>query len=598
MEDLTVNRNLSAWFVQGLKFALLCALPLTTAAAEESDRESFDRVLARDWQWQMTEYPEWATHVGFPGQNARWTNWTRSAVEARQQRRRQLLSLLKHISPDTLSESERLNRDLFLYETELEVEGFRFPDELLGITQLNGLQVSMPRTFKVMPHQTTSDYRDILSRLQGVASLVRQQTALLEEGLKQGVTPPRITLRDVPDQVLKIAPDTAEKSPLMVHFAERPEAISESEWKELHARALKIYDEQVLPALRVFHTFLVERYLPGARESLAAQDLPDGEAWYAWLVKSRTTTAMNPNEIHALGMREVARIRAEMEVLIVESGFEDDFAAFTDFLREDPRFYFETPEALLEGYRQIAKRADAALPALFGTLPRSPYEILAVPAHSEKSLPTAYYQTGSEETGRPGYFYANTYKLRSRPKWGMTALALHEAVPGHHLQTSLAQENDDLPEFRKHGGFTAFIEGWGLYAESLGAEMGLYDDLYAKFGQLSYEMWRAIRLVLDTGIHAKGWGRQQAIDFFRENSGKPEHDILVEVDRYIAWPGQALAYKIGELEFKQLRAKAAAALGAKFDVRVFHDEVLSAGALPLKILEERIEQWIARQKAS
>jgi uncharacterized protein (DUF885 family) len=405
-------------------------------------------------------------------------------------------------------------------------------------------------------------------------------------------------LRDIPDQVLKIAPDAAAKSPLMVHFTKRPEAISESEWKELHDRGTKVYAEEVVPALRAFHTFLVDRYLPGARETLAASDLPDGEAWYAWLVKFNTSTSMSPDEIHTLGMREVARIRAEMNALIVESGFEGDFAAFTDFLREDPRFYFKTPEALLDGYREIAKRSDAALPALFGTLPRLPYEIAAVPAFIEKSHAAAYYETGSQETGRPGRFYANTYDLGSRPKWAMAALTLHEAVPGHHFQISLAQENDDLPEFRKHGGFTAFIEGWGLYAESLGAEMNVYDDLYAKFGQLSYEMWRAIRLVLDTGIHAKGWGRQQAIDFFRENSGKPEHDILVEVDRYIAWPGQALAYKIGELEFKQLRAKAAAALGAKFDVRVFHDEVLSAGALPLKILEERIEQWIARQKAS
>jgi uncharacterized protein (DUF885 family) len=316
------------------------------------------------------------------------------------------------------------------------------------------------------------------------------------------------------------------------------------------------------------------------------------------LVKSYTTTSLSVDEIHALGLSEVARIRAEMEALIVESGFEGDFDAFTSFLREEARFYFDTPEALLEGYREIGKRADAALPALFGTLPQLPYKIVAVPAFSEKSQPTAYYQRGLPETGRAGKFYANTYDLKSRPKWEMEALTLHEAVPGHHLQISLAAENGDLPDFRKYDGYTAFIEGWGLYAESLGVEMGLYSDLYSKFGQLSYEMWRAIRLVVDTGIHAKGWSRQQAIDLFRSNSGKPLHDITVEVDRYIVWPGQALAYKIGELEIKRLRADAAKALGAKFDLRAFHDELLSAGALPLKLLEERIERWIARQRAS
>jgi len=501
------------------------------SAPQEPVETPFARLLEKDWAWRMTESPEWATHVGFPGQNARWTNWTGSAIEAREQHHRKLLAVLRAISPGDLSEADRLNYELYLFDTELRVDGYRFPEELMPLTQLNGLQQSMPRTFQIMPHQTVSDYRDILARLQGVAALVRQQTVLLEEGLERGITPPRITLRDLPDQVLKISPDEAEESPLFVHFAERPKAISESDWKDIHSRATKIYREQVAPVLRSFHAFLTDRYLPGAREAIAISALPDGRDWYAWLVKSYTTTSLSVDEIHALGLSEVARIRAEMEALIVESGFEGDFAAFTSFLREEPSFYFDTPEALLEGYREIGKRADAKLPALFGTLPQLPYKIVAVPAFSEKSQPTAYYQRGLPETGRAGKFYANTYDLRSRPKWEMEALTLHEAVPGHHLQISLAAENGDLPDFRKYDGYTAFIEGWGLYAESLGVEMGLYSDLYSKFGQLSYEMWRAIRLVVDTGIHAKGWSRQQAIDLFRNNSGKPLHDITVEIDR-------------------------------------------------------------------
>jgi uncharacterized protein (DUF885 family) len=278
------------------------------------------------------------------------------------------------------------------------------------------------------------------------------------------------------------------------------------------------------------------------------------------------------------------------------SGFTGGFAEFMSFLRTDPRFFYERAEDLLTGYRDICKRADPELVRLFATLPRLPYGVVPVPAYAEKSQTTAYYEPGSPAAGRPGYFFANTYDLRARPKWEMEALALHEAVPGHHLQIALAQEMPGVPEFRKHGFYTAFIEGWGLYAEALGAEMGFYSDRYARFGQLTYEVWRAIRLVLDTGMHAFGWPRDKALAYFEENAGKAEHDIVVEVDRYIVWPGQALAYKIGELKIKELRARAASALGAAFDVRAFHDEVLGAGAVPLDLLESRLDSWIAARR--
>ena len=343
-------------------------------------------------------------------------------------------------------------------------------------------------------------------------------------------------------------------------------------------------------------------YLPGARETIGASTLPDGEAWYAYRARRSTTTDMSPREIHELGLAEVERIRAEMEAVIASTAEAraadpdapegDDFEAFAEWLRTDPRFYHDTPEALLAEYRDIAKRADPELASLFGTLPRLPYGVKAVPSFAEKSQTTAYYRGGSREAGRPGWFYANTYALDTRPRWEMEALTLHEAVPGHHLQIALAQEMEDLPRFRRHGGYTAFVEGWGLYAESLGEEMGFYEDPYSKFGQLTYEMWRAVRLVVDTGMHAFGWDRQRAIDFFAANSSKSLHDITVEIDRYIVWPGQALAYKIGELKIKELRARATEALGNDFDVREFHDVVLGAGAVPLEILERRVDAWI------
>jgi uncharacterized protein (DUF885 family) len=374
--------------------------------------------------------------------------------------------------------------------------------------------------------------------------------------------------------------------------------VAEPDRERLRRAAGEAYRAEVAPAYLRLHRYFTETYLPRTRETIALSDLPDGEAWYAFNVRQSTTTGLTPREIHELGLEEVRRIRAEMDRAQAQSGFRGSFSEFMAFLRSDPRFFFERAEDLLRGYRDICKRADPELVKLFATLPRLPYGVVPVPAYAEKSQTTAYYEPGSPAAGRPGYFFANTYDLRARPKWEMEALALHESVPGHHLQIALAQELAAVPEFRKHGFYTAFIEGWGLYAEALGGEMGFYTDLYARFGQLTYEVWRAIRLVVDTGMHAFHWSRERAIAYFEENAGKAAHDIVVEVDRYIVWPGQALAYKIGELRIKELRARASAALGEAFDVRAFHDQVLGSGALPLDVLEARIDSWIARMQAA
>jgi uncharacterized protein (DUF885 family) len=326
--------------------------------------------------------------------------------------------------------------------------------------------------------------------------------------------------------------------------------------------------------------------------------LPDGAEAYAFAVRWQTTTNLTPAQIHEIGLTEVKRIRAEMDKVIGSTGFTGSFRDFTEFLRTDPRFYYDLADDLVNAYRVIAKKIDPQLAHLFGKLPRLPYGVTPIPAFKAPSQTTAYYEPGSPQAGRPGYYYVNTYNLKARPKWEMEALSMHEAVPGHHLQIALAQEIQDAPEFRKHIGYSSFVEGWALYAESLGEEMGFYKDPYSKFGQLTYEMWRAVRLVVDTGMHSMGWTRDQAIQFFRDNTGKTDQDIVVEIDRYIVWPGQALAYKIGQRKIRELRSEAESKLGARFNIRAFHDAVLEQGAVPLGILESHVKDWIARQAAA
>jgi uncharacterized protein (DUF885 family) len=545
----------------------------------------------------MTEYPEWATYVGYPGQNRRWTDNSLTAVERRKRELQTPLEVLRTIDRTKLVAGEQLNYDLFRREIEQNIEGTRFKGEYIPVNQLGGVQQDVPELFEVMSHKSVQDYEDIIARLKDVPTLVQQTLVLLKEGLKAGITPPRITLRDVPQQVESQLEADPAKNPMTRAFTEFPATIPAAEQERLRAEAVGLLTNAVIPAFREFDEFLTKSYLPGARESVGMSELPDGKAWYEYNARVTTTTKLTPKEIHEIGLSEVKRIRKEMDEVIAESGFKGSYDEFVQFLRTDPKFYFNDADSLVTAYRDIVKRADPELIKLFGKLPRLPYGVLPVPAYMEKSQTTAYYQGGSLVAGRPGYFYANTYDLKTRPKWEMEPLSLHESVPGHHIQLSLALELEGVPEFRKHQGYTAFVEGWGLYAEGLGSEMGFYKDPYSKFGRLTYEMWRAIRLVVDTGIHSMGWTRQQAIDYFKANAGKTEHDITVEVDRYIVWPGQALAYKIGELKIKELRAYAKKELGEKFDIRAFHDELLGNGALPLDVLEQQVKEWVARKKA-
>jgi uncharacterized protein (DUF885 family) len=569
---------------------------LLASQGKEPEAKRLEALLALTWEYTMTEYPEWATDVGYAGQDARWTDNSLEAIARRAAEAELSDRVLRSIDRGALPPADQLNYDLFRRGVDETLEGRRFKSEYVPINQMGGIQQSVANLLGRTSARTVKRAEDMVARLEAVPALVDQTIVLLKKGMEAGITPPRITLRDVPPQIQSQIVDDPMKSPMLKAIAEMPDTVPAADRERLQKRAAAAYTNGIAPAFRKLHQFFVSEYLPKTRETIALRDVPDGEAWYAFLARSYTTTTLSPREIHELGQSEVKRIRAEMEKTIKDSGFKGSFEEFTTFLRTDPRFYFDKGEDLLIAYRDICKRADPQLARLFGRLPQIPYGVEAVPAYAEKSQTTAYYQDGSLTAGRPGMYFANTYNLKARPKWEMEALSLHEAVPGHHLQIGIAQELPNVPEFRRYAGYTAYVEGWGLYAESLGAEMGFYKDPYSRFGQLSYEMWRAVRLVVDTGMHSFGWTRQQAIDFFKANSSKPEHDIVVEVDRYIVWPGQALGYKIGELKIKELRAFAARELGEEFDIRAFHDEVLGAGALPLDVLEARIKGWVAAKK--
>jgi uncharacterized protein (DUF885 family) len=566
------------------------------ASQSGSDAKRLHELFDLTWKHTMTEHPEFATSVGYPGQNDRWTDLSLSAIERRKAETAAPVKVISSIDRSQLTEADQLNYDLFKYNAVQAEEGSKFKGEYLAITQLDGVQQDAARVLEIAPHASVKDYEDVLARLKAIPRWISEVITLLEQGLKMGVTPPQATLRDVPEQIQQQLVTDPAQNPLLRTFKEFPKEIPLDQRQRLSNAASETLKVEVLPAFTRLHEFFTKTYRPKTRQTIALSELPDGKAWYAFSARANTTTTLSPAEIHQLGLSEVSRIRKQMDAVIRETGFKGSFTEFSKYLRTDPKFFYRDGESLLTGYRDIAKRADPELAHLFGKLPRLPYGVKPVPSYAEKSQTTAYYEEGSVSAGRPGWFFANTYALETRPKWEMIPLTLHEAVPGHHLQISLAEEMDEVPEFRKFGGYTAFVEGWGLYAESLGEEMGLYQDPYAKYGQLTYEMWRAIRLVLDTGIHSMGWTRQQAIDYFLTHSSKTEHDITVEVDRYIVMPGQALAYKIGELKFKELRAYATQELGPRFDVRAFHDQVLGAGALPMDLLDTRLKNWVEHQR--
>lgn len=590
-------------------FSPLCLVAQSAPSASQAEaKKNFRAYLEADWKRWMEEYPELATGVGYPGQNRKWTDDSPEGIAARERHLRESLATLKKFDRTSLPQSEQLNYDLYLDLLQASEEGLQFGDDpmpfrnviaanrWLRINQREGIQQGAPETLSSAPHATIADYEDILARLAALPKAFDQEISLLQEGLKRGYTQPKITLRDVPQQIADLTPADPLKSPLLDPFHDFPQTISETDRKRLTQRATEIYASALVPAVHKFHDFIASTYLPACRDSIAGTAIPNGTAAYAYHVRWHTTTNLTAQQIHEIGLAEVKRIRAEMEKLIASTGFKGSFHDFTEFLRNDPQFYFDKKEDLVNAYKIIAKSVDPELVKEFGKLPRNQYGVIPIPDFKAPSQTTAYYQPGAPAVGRAGYYFVNTYNLKARPKWEMEALSLHESVPGHHLQISLGQELEDVPEFRRHIGYSSFVEGWALYSESLGEDLGLYKDPYSKFGQLTYDMWRAVRLVVDTGMHTMGWSRDQAIQFFKDNTGKTDQDITVEVDRYIVWPGQALAYKIGQLKIRELRTLAEKELGTKFDKRKFHDAVLENGAIPLSLLESHIKEWIAAEK--
>jgi len=576
--------------------AVLAAILLAGFAgpARADATSDFDTLLADFWESQMVNFPTFASSLGDRRFNDQWTDQSINAIDDRQAERREFLRRLYAIDSKALSEDNQLNYELFRRDLQSDVDSHQFKGYLIPFSHRGGVQ-TLNQTSSRLRFTTIQDYEDWLLRMSKVDAVVEQTIARAERGRKEGLTAPAILMQRIPAQIATQLVEVGIESPFYEEFEEMPDTISAADQERLRASAIETIEKVVVPAYRRLSRYFEQTYLPASRDSIGLSNLPHGDRWYELLTRNYTTTQMTPDDIHRLGLNEVRRIRDEMQLIIDEVEFDGDFQAFLNFLRTDPQFYYDNADDLYTAYLATSKRIDPELVKLFGRLPRMPYGVKPIPAATAPDTTTAYYSRPAADGSRAGIYWVNLYMPEVRPKYEIEVLSVHEAMPGHHLQLALQQELGDMPEFRRFLGFTAFVEGWGLYSESLGHDLGLYKDPYSHFGALTYEMWRAVRLVVDTGLHYKGWTRQQAIDFFKDNAAKTEHDIVNEIDRYIGNPGQALAYKIGQLKILAIRASAEAQLGDDFDIRAFHDHLLGAGALPLDLLQQRMDAWIAAQ---
>ncbi|MBA3243392.1 MAG: DUF885 domain-containing protein [Acidobacteria bacterium] len=587
-----------------LAAALIFNAPPAGAQRPQADAKSgkggagamLHKLFDDEWEWTMQQNPTWASSLGDRRFNDRWEDASLEAVGRRQQHRLDALKRLLSIERARLAPADQLNYDLFRKDLEADIEEYKFRNYLLPINQRGGVQ-SANELAELLRFQTVKDYEDWTARLRALPLLTDQNIELMREGVRAKILWPKVTQKRVPAQIDNQIVARAEDSPFYKPFAAQfPDTIPAPEQERLKRDAREVIAQAVVPAYRKLKEYFVGEYLPASFDEVGIWQWPNGGEAYAFQARRYTTTNLTPQQIHEKGLSEVARIRAEMQKVMTQVGFRGTHKEFFKKLRTDDQFYYKTPQELLDAYRAVSKQIDPHLVKVFKTLPRMPYGVTPIPKESAPDTTTAYYNQPAADGSRPGLYYVNLYKPETRPKWEMMALSLHEAVPGHHLQIARAMELGEIPKFRRYGGYTAFVEGWGLYAESLGEDMGLYDDPYSKFGQLTYEMWRAVRLVVDTGMHHMKWERQRAIDYFLDNAAKTEQDIVNEIDRYITNPGQALAYKIGELKLKELRARAARELGPRFDIREYHDVVLGSGAVPLDVLERNVDEWIRSEK--
>ena len=569
-------------------------LALLTFPVLAGPTEDLHALFDEAFEWRLKEYPVLASSLGDRRYNTEWTDNSIEAIERRHEDTAAFLARLYAIDRTALSEEDQLNHELFRRQLQDSIDAHAFKGYLVPFGQRGGIQ-NLENITNQLRLASVQDYEDWLARMGKINVVVEQTIDRAERGRKEGLVSPRVLMDRLPSQISAQVVDEAEDSPFYRVFETMPASIGAADQARLRAAAVETIEDTVLPAYRRLSRYFNDTYLEAARESIGLSELPNGEAWYEHRARRFTTTRMTPDEIHRLGLAEVKRIRDDMMGIIEEVGFDGGFQDFLEFLRTDPQFYFDNPDDLYREYLATSKRIDPELVKLFGKLPRMPYGVKPIPDSIAPDTTTAYYSRPAADGSRAGIYWVNLYKPEARPKYEIEVLSVHEAMPGHHLQIALQQELPDMPKFRRFMGFTAFVEGWGLYSEDLGYDLGLYKDPYSRFGALTYEMWRAVRLVVDPGIHYKGWTRQQAIDFFTDNAAKSEHDIVNEIDRYILMPGQALAYKVGQLKIRSLRADAERRLGDQFDIRAFHDVWLGGGALPLDILQQRMDAWIESQ---
>ena len=559
---------------------------------DKSATELFLELLDDHWEYSLQQNPLFATGQGDHRFNDQLPKTDLEAMETAYESDKNFLNRLNQIPRDSIIEVHQVNYDIFQIQLENSIRNYERNGHLLPLNGWWDYHATFADLANRVPLNNLKDYENYLSRLRAFPEYNAGYIERLKRGAEIGFVRPKLVFDDYLESIEALIPDSAEESLLFDPFENFPSQINEEDRMSLKKEAVEVIVQNVLSEFQKLHDFLADEYLHAASETIGITHLPGGEAYYDYLVKSYTTMDISAEEIHQTGLSEVARIRSEMLQIKESEGFGDDFDAFTEYLRTDARFYAKTAEELMKETALVLKKMDGKLPELFKTLPRLPYGIIKVPDYLAPRTATAYYSRGAADGTRAGNYAVNTYDLASRPLYEVTALSLHEAVPGHHLQIALQQELENVPKFRTTAGFTAYTEGWALYSEKLGLEVGFYEDPYQNFGRLSYEMWRALRLVVDTGMHSKGWSREQAIEYMASNSALSLHNIRSEVNRYIFWPGQALAYKMGEIKIRELRALAEAELGGEFDLREFHDVVLLSGAVPLSVLEQNVVNWV------
>ena len=564
--------------------------------ASKTGEQLVNRLMQESWEFDLRENPLYATSVGDHRFNDRLPNSSLADIERQTDFKKAILKRLKDIAREELSRESQINYDIFARLLSDELSEHEFQTHLMPLTNRWGFHIAFPELPKRTPLKTVRDYENYIARLNDFPRYADEQMELLAAGMQANLVLPDVVMDGYSETIRPHIVKDARRSLLFTPFKSFPKRIDKSDRARLRAAGEAAVMQSVAPTYEKFLRFMEDRYLPACRGSIAAATLPKGREFYRYRVRHFTTLDVSPAEVHQIGLRQVARIRQEMVDVVQQAKFDGDLSDYITYLREDPKFYAKTPEQLQMEVAWILKKMDGRLPELFKTLPRMPYGLREVPAYVAPKTTSAYYSQPAGDGTRAGFYYINTYNLKSRPLFEMEALSLHEAVPGHHLQLALQQELDSLPPLRRFAGFTSFVEGWALYAERLGLEVGFYQTPERQFGRLSFEMWRACRLVVDTGMHDMGWTRRQAIDFMARNTALSLHNISAEVDRYISWPGQALAYKMGEIKIRELRARAERELGTAFDIREFHDIVLGSGAVPLDVLEANVDRYIEKTK--